>query len=815
MRNSGSNLSAPQRRRHRVTTRRRHPIHHSGFETLEARYLLATVTVNAGATIRAVDTKWLGINTSPWDSQLSSAQTSTMTTALGTTTVRIGGGSYVDANWHFSSLTNGNQSIGQQAAFIAAHGNIGYVTVNYGTASPQEAAAELAYLNGSTSDNTVIGVGEQWNTTTSTWVDVDWGKVSDWANLRASPQLKNDDGRNYLRLGGSVPGQSGVINLVTHPAPFGFHYWGIGNEIYGATWETDEHGTASDHLPMPAGTTRAAHDPTTIVSFAKQFQTLANEIDPTISVGIDSQATDGQFNNWIANVLKQANSTHQNLNLGFVSDHLYDQQPYNNGQNPPGESDATLLAAPSTVISPTPANPLDWVQRAAKYRSLINTNYGTTAGAGVELLATEFNSVSSNPGKQITSLVNGVFVADSIGSIMQTEYNGAYIWQLHNNWISNANNSSSLYGWRAGGDYGVMGIGDITSKPSVGSNIPYPNYFAEQLASKIIQSGGTVVSTGSNDSTLDVYSVLQANGHLDLLVVNKSKLGLNNDTTGTPSINNVTFNISGFTLGGSAQMWQYGSAEDNAQKNSTTGLSSLTTSNPTLTLNGSSFTLGFPSLSMSVIDLSPPPPKVIAMAFPYNTAPNQVQFTFDQDMLSTSITAGDLMLTNTDGGSVPPVLSVQWDSPSKTATFLLSPSQIPNANFTAALSVGSVSSKAGIATNAAYSFSFFSLPGDANHDRTVNLLDLNVLATNFGNSAATFSQGDFDYNTTVGMSDFNVLAANFGNAVASPQSAPVPTAAPLAASQSLFGAAPIASNPLLAEDLLDSPLSDASPFFAL
>ena len=45
------------------------------------------------------------------------------------------------------------------------------------------------------------------------------------------------------------------------------------------------------------------------------------------------------------------------------------------------------------------------------------------AAANVELLATEYNSVYSNPGKQMTSLVNGLFTADSIGGLLQTEYN--------------------------------------------------------------------------------------------------------------------------------------------------------------------------------------------------------------------------------------------------------------------------------------------------------------------------------------------------------------------------------------------------------
>jgi hypothetical protein len=764
------------------------------FEILEPRQLLATVTVSAGTAIRSVDTKWLGVNTSILDSQIGTTATSTMTTSLGTAATRWGGSS-IDNNWHFN-INNKASTIGQQASFIATHGN-GFITVNYGTASPQEAAAELAYLNGSTTDNTTIGTGEQWNATTSTWVDINWGKVSDWAKLRAAAPLAIDDGKNFLRI--------------NHAASFAFHYWGIGNEIYG-TWETDHHGAASDHLSMPAGTTRAAHDATTIVSFAKQFQTLANEIDPTISIGIDAQGTSPNTifpdNNFIADVLTQANASHQNFKMGFLSDHLYDQ-------NPGSENDTTLLNAPNTVVNPIPSYPLDLAQRAAAYRQIINTYYGQAAGASMETMITEVNSTGSNPGKQMTSLVNGLFIADTIGSVMETEFNGAYIWQLQDSWNSAGNNAATLYGWRQGGSYGFFGSNDKTALPAVGLDVAYPSYFAEQLASKIIQSGGTVVSAASNDPNLDTFAVMEPNGHLELLVINKSKTGLNNDTTGTPATNSVTFNISGFSLSSTSQMWRYGSTEDNAQKNSTTGAASLTHSNPTLTLNGSSFTMAFPSLSMSVIDLTPKAPTVVAMAFPYNTAPNKVQFTFDQGMLSSSITASDLMLINQSGGTLPTVQSVQWDSASKTATFILTPTQIPVANFTATLPVGSVSSAASITNPLSYTLSFYSLPGDANHDRTVNLLDLNALATNFGKSNMNFTGGDFDYNGVVGLSDFNQLVSNFGKTLSPPSgSSPalgaILNAAPLQAEsiKPLFADTPIAPDLL---NLLDQK-SSASTF---
>ena len=51
----------------------------------------------------------------------------------------------------------------------------------------------------------------------------------------------------------------------------------------------------------------------------------------------------------------------------------------------------------------------------------------------MELLATEFNSVSTNPGKQSVCTGMKVFyVADSIGSMLETDYDGALFWDLRN-----------------------------------------------------------------------------------------------------------------------------------------------------------------------------------------------------------------------------------------------------------------------------------------------------------------------------------------------------------------------------------------------
>jgi hypothetical protein len=141
------------------------------------------------------------------------------------------------------------------------------------------------------------------------------------------------------------------------------------------------------------------------VAFAKQFATYAAQIDPSISIGVDTGSPGSDFNNWIANVLQQ--SVAQGFTPGFLSDH-------NHLQALGSESDANLLL--NTVSD---ASSVDgWAYRASGYEALLSQYLGA-AGKKVELLATEFNSVYSNPGKQTTSLVNGLFVVDQSQPALQ------------------------------------------------------------------------------------------------------------------------------------------------------------------------------------------------------------------------------------------------------------------------------------------------------------------------------------------------------------------------------------------------------------
>jgi alpha-L-arabinofuranosidase len=526
-----------------------------------------TTTVNTGTVLGPVAPNLVGVNLAWWDDKLTTPQTQQMVQAAGLTMFRFPGGSSSD-DYHFNISNNYNDpvanTIPQFTQFIEGVGGTGLVTLDYGSGSPQEAAAELAYLEGSPTDSTVIGTGLEWNDNTKQWQQVNWQTVGYWASLRGATPLAQDDGYNFLRI--------------NHPAAFSeIKDWEVGNEEYGS-WEIDHHGTAG-----PGGvSTGAQHDPATYAGFAHTFAGFAAEIDPNISIGIDSaDPTGASDNNWTKNVLTQGQSI--GFVPGFISDHSYMQAP---GQ----ENDTTLLL--HTVSDPNTL--YDWSTRATDYHTLLQGLLGSQSSS-VQVMATEFNSVYTNPGKQSTSLVNGLFIADSIGSLLNSGYSAGLVWDLRNGWDTSQNNSPSLYGWRQGGDYGLLGDPNTSSPPSTGPYVPYPNYFAEQLASKIVVAGGQVVSASSNFQGLTAYAVQEANGHLELLVINKD---LNANL-------NEQFTLQGFVPSGQAQVWQYGEAQDSAQSQTTDGSAALANSTTTLTLNGNSFNYTFPAYSMTVLDLTP------------------------------------------------------------------------------------------------------------------------------------------------------------------------------------------------------------------
>ncbi len=79
-----------------------------------------------------------------------------------------------------------------------------------------------------------------------------------------------------------------------------------------------------------------------------------------------------------------------------------------------------------------------------------------------------------------------------------------------------------------------------------------------------------------------------------------------------------------------------------------------------------------------------------------------------------------------------------------------------------------------------FTFDFFYMTADANHDGAVDFNDLVPLAQNYNTTGKTFAQGDFNYDGTVDFNDLVLLAQRYNTALPAAAAAP-PKLAPVIA----------------------------------
>jgi len=372
----------------------------------------------------------------------------------------------------------------------------------------------------------------------------------------ATPIITVNYGSNTAGNGGGTPAfAASWVTYSNVTKGYGVKYWEVGNEVYGngeygGAWETDLH---------------AAHDPTTYGANVAQYAAAMKAADPTIKVGAVLTAPgywpDGQSPNWNTNVLAQCGTA-----IDFVIVHWYPQ-------NPGSESDAVLLAAPQSGINGAPGV----AAMVSKLRTLIGQYAGSNA-AHVEILVTEMNSVSSDPGKQTLSVVNALFNADGVATWLENGVTSVDVWDLHNG-STVGNNSSSLFGTATFGDYGILSNASA-GEPAL--DTPFATYYGLQMLKSLGKAGDTLVAATSSNSLLSAHAVHQANGNLAVLLVNK-------DPT-----NNTTANVSvaGYVPAASGSVLTYGKTSSSITSTTVTGL-------------GSSFTVAAAPYSLTTVVLSP------------------------------------------------------------------------------------------------------------------------------------------------------------------------------------------------------------------
>jgi hypothetical protein len=113
---------------------------------------VVNVTVNAADTVRVVDARHFGVNTAVWDSLLDTSITTNLLTAMGAGSLRFPGGSLSD-DYHWATNTTDSNtwtwstSFDQFAQVATAIGAQVFVTADYGSGTPAEAAAWVQESN--------------------------------------------------------------------------------------------------------------------------------------------------------------------------------------------------------------------------------------------------------------------------------------------------------------------------------------------------------------------------------------------------------------------------------------------------------------------------------------------------------------------------------------------------------------------------------------------------------------------------------------------------------------------------------------------
>ncbi len=437
-----------------------------GFHSVYADTVTnAQVTINLHQVLSTLSPLALGVNAAVWDGHLQDSQIPGLLRTDGVKIMRYPGGSTADQfHWQTNTLDDGSSagtnSFDKFMTVVRQVGATPIITVNYGTGTPEEAAAWVKYAN-----------------------------------------------------------------VTRH---YHIQYWDIGNELYGngtygALWESDKH----------------ALGPQSYADNTALFIKAMKAADPSIKVGLvatapgnwpDGQTSASSPQPWNDTVLASDCSL-----ADFLSVHWY-------SQGPGGESDAALLASPtdgeSTSVSYTPSIP----SMTSTLNSELSQYCGSHAHA-VQTLVTETNSVSYNPGKQTTNLVNALFLAENYMTWLSNGVTNVDWWDVHNSIMPNDNNDPSLYGTNSFGDYGLLSVGD-TGEPT--AETPFPTYYGLQIVNKVLAScHGTIVAASSDQSLVKAYAVRQGDGSVSVLLVNADP--------------GVTYNVSLSGLGrAAATVYSYG-----------------------------------------------------------------------------------------------------------------------------------------------------------------------------------------------------------------------------------------------------------------
>jgi hypothetical protein len=330
--------------------------------------------------------------------------------------------------------------------FLRATGIEGmWVVSPNGTA--QEAAALVAFFNAAITDTTPIGVDLRGR---------DWLTAGHWA------QLRRDHG---------------------NPEPLPVKLWEVGNEVYGG--EPDNHPECQPHGWEEVWTCDGTEYVNGVGSGSErhqgylEFRQAMRAVDSTIQVGVVGTPFATQWHNWGNEVIAAAGEV-----MDFYSIHQY---AYFN----PSASYADVLAQPHRT----------WPDIRADLNTALETHAGDR---DIPTAVTEYGLFSAgdlDDDQMMIRAVNTLFIADTLGQIIQSGFAMALQWDLANGRFLN------------GTDYGLLDPETFARNPP---------YYVFPLWTRFGHELLSLTSTASAAATLSLYAGWIDPQTFSILAINKT-----------------------------------------------------------------------------------------------------------------------------------------------------------------------------------------------------------------------------------------------------------------------------------------------------
>jgi hypothetical protein len=285
-------------------------------------------------------------------------------------------------------------------------------------------------------------------------------------------------GSNRACNGGGDPSEAGA--WVAHAKSHGYRVslWTVGNEDYGS-WEYDLH--------------QHPHDPHTYASAVRGgYYPAVKNADSQAKLGIVVDTPNDRA--WNDVVLREAQP------FDFVEVHYYPEYNKDNDQ---------FLLGPA----------IDTFKTDLKGLREEMTDAGVSKNVPIYL--GEYNNDAGQEGKQSVSIVNGLYVGQMLGTLIDAGVPMATFWLAYGSCDEKGDYSKNLYGWQHFGTEALFSDGlpnpyGCPNAPKIPGGTPFPTARVMALMASRIPGGSqvrTVKVPGSLHTAVRAYGVAEGSGY--------------------------------------------------------------------------------------------------------------------------------------------------------------------------------------------------------------------------------------------------------------------------------------------------------------